>query len=74
MIIYPFLTILISSLFVVLLNGGASYAQIVITDKGPVRGMETDKAYIWKGIPYAEPPLGPLRWKPPQVSSYRANE
>lgn len=35
---------------------------------GRVQGMksESGKVYIYKGIPYAAPPIGDLRWKEPQ--------
>jgi para-nitrobenzyl esterase len=37
----------------------------VITDAGPVTGRLDGGVYVWKGIPYAAPPLGDLRWRPP---------
>ncbi|KAL4660230.1 crystal protein-like [Arapaima gigas] len=37
----------------------------VQTKNGAVRGVAVDKVYIFYGIPYASPPTGTLRWKPP---------
>lgn len=36
------------------------------TDKGIVHGMQTGTTRAFLGIPYAAPPTGSLRWKPPQ--------
>ncbi|MBN3297611.1 D2 protein, partial [Amia calva] len=39
----------------------------VQTEYGTVKGLTTDRAHIFYGIPYAAPPVGPLRWKPPSA-------
>jgi para-nitrobenzyl esterase len=45
--------------------------DLVKTDKGYISGTlggEPDKpVYIFRGIPYAAPPVGPRRWQPPQA-------
>lgn len=48
------------------------------TEYGLIQGVETDDCFIYKGVPYAEPPVGALRWKAPQPCSgwegiYRAD-
>lgn len=39
--------------------------HVVNTSDGPVRGVTSDGIRKWLGIPYAAPPVGGLRWKPP---------
>jgi para-nitrobenzyl esterase len=50
---------------------GASNPLVIKTDKGKVQGkMSVDgQARDFLGIPFAAPPVGPLRWKPPQPAS-----
>jgi para-nitrobenzyl esterase len=33
---------------------------------GAVTGVQAGPAVVFRSVPYAAPPLGPLRWKPPQ--------
>ena len=40
--------------------------SIVMTDRGPVRGTSTPTLRKFLGIPYAAPPIGKLRWRPPR--------
>lgn len=44
--------------------------NVVKTDTGYISGMVMgepgEEVYVYRGIPYAAPPVGDLRWKPPQ--------
>jgi len=40
-------------------------APVVKTRSGAVRGRVVDGVYQYLGIPFAAPPLGDLRWRPP---------
>jgi len=42
---------------------------VVKTDKGYIRGIIEDQILIFKGIPYAAPPIGSLRFMPPASHS-----
>jgi para-nitrobenzyl esterase len=39
----------------------------VRVDGGLVQGKAWNGSVLFRGIPFAAPPLGPLRWKPPQA-------
>jgi para-nitrobenzyl esterase len=39
---------------------------IVATKSGKIEGFYQQGLYVFKGIPYAAPPIGELRWLPPQ--------
>ncbi|MFD7256476.1 carboxylesterase/lipase family protein [Streptomyces sp. NPDC059874] len=43
----------------------ASEALVVETDRGSVRGRAHGTYRTFEGIPYAAPPTGALRWRPP---------
>src|SRR5689334_798585 len=44
----------------------APQRPVVATTDGPVRGILQDGIDRYLGIPYAAPPVGDLRWRPPQ--------
>jgi len=46
-----------------------SAALRVLTSAGEVHGSEVAGIVSFKGIPYASPPVGPSRWKPPRPSA-----
>lgn len=41
-------------------------SNIIHTKYGDVTGIAEPSMTVFRGIPYAAPPVGPLRWKPPQ--------
>ena len=41
-------------------------AATVTTSRGKLRGTVEDGIHVFRGIPYAEPPVGPLRFRPPR--------
>lgn len=55
-----------------LMSGAAAQAETkteavrTATTSGPVVGRAENGIHVFRGIPYAQPPVGELRWKPPQ--------
>jgi para-nitrobenzyl esterase len=52
--------------------GTAARAQapaVVRVDGGDLQGVVDDEVVSFKGIPFAAPPIGDLRWRPPQPAA-----
>lgn len=66
--------VLLSALLVCLAAAGvvsigtAAADPVVVTENGPLRGINTATTHEYLGIPYAVPPVRTLRWTPPQPS------
>jgi len=51
------------------LNGNFSLAPLLQTPQGTIQGLAGDSFYAYLGIPYAEAPVGDLRWAAPKPAS-----
>lgn len=47
-------------------NPALEMSNAINTEDGPVRGELLKNSTVFRGIPYAAPPVGNLRWRPPQ--------
>lgn len=47
----------------------AGAQPVIAVEGGQVRGAAADGVQSWKGIPFAAPPTGPLRWRAPQPAA-----
>ncbi|HUS31121.1 MAG TPA: carboxylesterase family protein [Kofleriaceae bacterium] len=41
----------------------------ISTDTGVVKGLVQGESRMWRGVPYAAPPVGELRWKKPKPAA-----
>lgn len=46
-------------------SGWSAPTPRVLTDEGALTGLLQGDVLVYKGVPYAAPPLGSLRWRPP---------
>lgn len=46
--------------------GIATGSPTIKTDRGLVQGIQKDDLTVYKGLPFAAPPVGKLRWRAPQ--------
>jgi len=47
-------------------SADAETVETVATDKGVVHGIADQETVVYRGIPFAAPPVGSLRWRAPQ--------
>ena len=57
---------LLAALLLCLSLAGRAGEPLAQTEAGPVRGQPIGKGALFRAIPYAMPPLGEYRWKPPE--------
>ncbi|MDB5432205.1 MAG: carboxylesterase family protein [Caulobacter sp.] len=48
-------------------SGGMAQARPVMTDAGAVEGARAGGVSVFKGVAFAQPPVGPLRWREPRT-------
>jgi para-nitrobenzyl esterase len=64
----PLIAAVIASQLLLLCSFVAAQETVTI-DTGKLKGAVADGVISFKGIPYAAPPVGDLRWRPPQPAA-----
>jgi para-nitrobenzyl esterase len=55
--------------FVAELRSAPGDGALIMTEQGPVQGVREGDVFVWRGIPYAAPPVGERRWRRPEPPS-----
>ena len=55
-----------TALLTLVLGPGAALATAVHVESGAIQGVDANGLSIYRGVPYATPPVGELRWRGPQ--------
>jgi para-nitrobenzyl esterase len=66
---HAFVAVALASALAFASSLSAQKPKPVRTDAGPVQGTVENGITIYKGIPFAAPPLGGLRWRAPKPAS-----
>jgi para-nitrobenzyl esterase len=61
------LAVLASAAWIASQAAAAPAPAIVKVDSGRLQGAMSDRVLAFKGVPFAAPPVGGLRWRPPQA-------
>ncbi len=56
------------------ISGGTDMSSSVQTKSGRIKGIEMSGYTVYKGIPYAQAPIGKLRWKRPEPVEWWSGE
>src|SRR5689334_8667659 len=56
---------LAAAVAILVLASTAALADTVTIDSGPLSGTSENGIDVYRGVPYAAPPVGALRWAPP---------
>ena len=57
---------IVAFVFFITSCSSSSPSKVIETSKGKLQGYEQNQVNFFLGIPYAEAPLGELRWQPPK--------